>query len=220
MKTKYLTFPLEIKAADESEGEGKLSGYASTFGNIDQGGDIVDAGAFTKTLQENGGKFPILADHDPRKQIGWNVSAKEDSHGLLVEGVLDVKNNVLAKERFSLAKKGLELGVKVGLSIGYRIIKAEKDFDNPSVLRLKELKLFEYSLVTYPMNTEAMVLGAKNYEMLQDIDSEVLAQIKFLMDNGKTKTEILKALEKAAKEKEPNREVVHSLEKVSRLFEK
>lgn len=156
---KFRTFGFEFKEVSE---DGIIRGYASTFGNMDLGFDIVDKGAFKKTLKENM-HVPVLADHDPTKQVGWNLSASEDNTGLAVEADLDIKNVQLAKERYSLARKALELGAKAGISIGYSTIKAEPDSKNPSVRRLKELKLWEYSLVTFPMNTEAMVTAAKSF---------------------------------------------------------
>lgn len=117
-----------------------------------------------KTLQENKGLVPILADHDPSKQIGWNVRAEETEKGLYVEGKLDLENNEKAREKYGLIKTALELGANMGLSIGYGVVKALPDKERPSVRRLKELKLYEYSVVTFPMNTSAMVTAAKKLE--------------------------------------------------------
>jgi HK97 family phage prohead protease len=141
--------------------EGKVEGYASTFGNVDLGLDVIEKGAFKKTLQENKGVVPILADHNPSDQIGWNKEAFEDSKGLSVKGALNLKVQK-AIERHALSKQALEVGGKAGLSIGYMTIKAEPDRENPRIRRLKELKLFEYSLVTFPMNTASFVTAAKS----------------------------------------------------------
>lgn len=189
---KFLSFPFEVKSVDESEGY--IEGYASTFGNIDQGFDVVDKGAFSRTLQSSKGKVPILADHDPRKQIGWNLEAKEDESGLWVKGHLDLKNNQMARERFSLVKKAHEIGAKAGLSIGYTTIKAEPDPDRPVVRRLKELKLWEYSLVTFPMNTEAMVTAAKNWMEGASLDDSLEHWIAAAKENGYSDSQILSAL--------------------------
>lgn len=162
-KIEYKTFPFEIKEVDgDDSNEGRIEGYASTFGNMDQGFDIVEKGAFKVTLKDNKGRFPILADHNPYEHIGWNEQGKEDDFGLLVKGaiMLDVQKG---KEKYSLAKKALEIKAPMGLSIGYTTIKAEPDKENPRVRRLKELKLWEYSLVTFPMNTAAMVTAAKSF---------------------------------------------------------
>lgn len=195
MKNQFLTFPFEVKSADEA---GNIEGYASTFGNMDFGMDIVDRGAFKKTLRENAGKFPILADHNPCKQIGWNLAAEEDDKGLYVKGCLDIKNNVTALEKYSLAKMGMGVGAKVGLSIGYMTIKAEPDPENPSIRRLKELKLYEYSLVTFPMNDHAMVTAAKSWELMQAIDlsSGLDLFVETMLQKGYSEVEIHEALAK------------------------
>jgi len=220
MLNKFLTVPFEIKAATEENGKGVIEGYASTFGNIDLGLDIVDKGAFAKTLQENGGKIPILADHNPSKQIGWNLEATEDNIGLKVRGELDIENNQLAKERFSLAKKAKEIGASFGLSIGYMTIKEEPDSDNPAVRRLKEVKLLEYSFVTFPMNTQAMVTAAKHWNA--GFDQDIMEGVAKLLEMGHTKDTILKALEKAAetnnKPSEDAHLVLESINKVKNIL--
>lgn len=159
-RLEFKTFGFEFKEVSE---KGLIRGYASTFGNVDQGLDIVDKGAFKKTLKENMA-IPILADHDSTKQVGWNLKAEEDNTGLFVEGELMINDVQLAKERYAIAKKAIELGAKAGISIGYMTIQASPDTKNPLIRHLKELKLFEYSLVTFPMNVEAMVTAAKSFQ--------------------------------------------------------
>jgi HK97 family phage prohead protease len=166
-KNEYKTFPFQIKEVDKKLGI--LNGYASTFGNVDLGLDVVDQGAFVKTLQENGSKLPILADHNPSTQVGWNLDGKEDQYGLAVRGQLLIDSVQLAKEKFALAEKAQEIGAKSGLSIGYTAIKAEPDAQNPRIRHLKEIRLWEYSMVTFPMNTAALVTGAKSWLELEDL---------------------------------------------------
>ena len=175
-KIEIKSFELQFKDVDSS---GMIRGYDSTFGNVDLGLDIVDKGAFKKSLKETGGKIPILADHNPSKQIGWNLRAEEDDKGLYVEGKLDL-NVQDAREKYSLAKSALEIGAKSGLSIGYMTIKAEPDREKPMVRRIKEVKLFEYSFVTFPMNTAAMVTAMKsqyqsatNLELVKKLIEEI-----------------------------------------------
>jgi len=197
MKVEFKTFSLKL---DDVDSQGTIRGYASTFGNIDLGLDVVDKGAFKKSLKESGGKFPILTDHDPTKQIGWNFRGEEDETGLFVEGKLDM-NVQSAREKYSLAKTAMSLGAKMGLSIGYMTIKAEPDREKPMVRHLKELKLFEYSIVTFPMNTEAMITSAKS---LEGVDRATYLATE-LIKQGVTREEILKALHyEAAPEKDPS----------------
>jgi len=54
-----------------------------------------------------------------------------------------------------------QVGGRSGLSIGFKTVAAEPDAGDPYLRRLKELELMEYSLVTFPMNTEARVTDVK-----------------------------------------------------------
>ena len=153
-------FKFDVK---EISDEGKFDGYASTFGNIDLGNDIVAAGAFAKTIATNNGVVPILDSHDPTAQIGWNEKAEEDRRGLKVFGALDL-NIQKAKERHSLMRTAKQLGAKMGLSIGYQTIKSEPHNSKPDIRVLKELNLLEYSVVTFPMNPKASVTRVKEIE--------------------------------------------------------
>lgn len=156
----FRTFQFKVESASENSDTGMIKGYASTFGNVDQGWDIVDPGAFTKSIQESKGRWPILLDHDSTKQVGWNIEASEDNYGLRVNGEMQLITDE-ARNRYKLAKRAMELGTKMGLSIGYTTIKSEPDYDRPMVRHLKEVRLWEYSIVTFPMNEQASVDGVK-----------------------------------------------------------
>lgn len=156
------SFPFTL---DELNDAGEFSGYASTFGSVDLGGDVVEKGAYKKTLKESRGRIPILDHHDPTRQIGWNVQAHEDERGLFVRGLLDL-NVKMARERHSLMKMAQSIGGRTGLSIGFRTIKEEPDRKRSGIRRLKEIQLFEYSVVTFPMNPQAGVVSVKTKEQL------------------------------------------------------
>lgn len=185
------TFCLKIKALSES---GEFTGYASTFGNIDLGGDIVEPGAFKKTLNESKGKIPILDHHDPERHIGWNLSAAEDEHGLLVTGKLDL-NVQIARERYSLMKMAQEVGGETGLSIGYQTIKSEPDKSNPYVRRLKEIRLLEYSVVVFPMNPSAGIETVKQ-EPIHSGEPDHSNQLEPLMHSLQQLITIIKNINK------------------------
>lgn len=157
----FKTFEFEIKETNSAEEEGQFEGYASTFDNVDQGFDVVKKGAFKVTLKQNKGRFPILADHDWTSHIGYNESAHEDSTGLFVKGAINLKVQK-GVEKFALAKQAQKLKTRMGLSIGYTTLQSGLDAENPRIRYLTELKLWEYSFVTFPMNVEAMVTTAKS----------------------------------------------------------
>lgn len=159
MDKEFKSFPFKLSHVGQA---GEFEGYASVFGNVDLGNDVVVPGAFEKTLAESsGGKVPILDHHDPEKQVGWNLGAYEDERGLYVRGKLDL-NVQLARERYSLLRMASDVGGRTGLSIGYQTVKSEPDKERPQVRRLKEVKLFEYSIVVFPMNPQAAVTGVKS----------------------------------------------------------
>lgn len=151
---------LETKSLTEA---GEFEGYASTFGNVDQGGDVVEPGAFIESVvraKSDGRSIPMLWQHDQREPIGIWKDISEDSKGLFVRGQLLVEADPLAKRAHGLLK-AKALG---GLSIGYGVPAggAEMDERRRGVRRLKKLDLREISLVTMPMNTAAKVTTVKS----------------------------------------------------------
>jgi HK97 family phage prohead protease len=140
--------------------QGIFEGYAAVFGNEDLGGDIIEPGAFRKTLQENP-NLPILWQHDPKEVIGVTLQAWEDGKGLRVKGQLNLET-WRGREAYALLKQG----ALRGLSIGYQAI---KEIWEGSKRRLKEIRLYEWSLVTFPMNLEAQVIAVKTVVPFQDL---------------------------------------------------
>lgn len=136
-----------------------LEGYAAAFNNVDLGGDVIHQGAFTKTLAERGGKVRFLWQHDPTEPLGRPIEMREDENGLFVKAIISPTsrgNDALALLRDEAIS---------GLSIGYDPVKGATDFERvdsgETVRHLKEIKLFEFSLVTFPMNESATVTGLK-----------------------------------------------------------
>lgn len=154
--------PLDLKEVSD---EGVFEGYASKFGDRDQGGDTVIRGAFKNSLRSrkaNGIK--MLWQHDPSYPIGVWDEVSEDSKGLYVKGRL-LTSVSKAKETYELMKAG----VIDGLSIGYRTIKALRD-DATGERQLKELDLWEISLVTFPMLQSATVTSVKGDWNKRDVE--------------------------------------------------
>lgn len=130
-----------------------VEGYASLFGAPDQGNDVVMAGAYAAALARlaaDGRRVKMLWQHDPAQPIGVWDEVREDARGLWVKGrVLDTV--VQGREAAAL----VAAGAIDGLSIGYRTLRAEKNDKGQRLL--KELELWEVSLVTFPMLTSARV---------------------------------------------------------------
>lgn len=144
---------LALKFADGgvSVKKGVISGYASRFGLVDQGGDKVMAGAYTKSLKragDEGRNVKMLWQHDPSQPIGVWDEVKEDETGLYVKGRI-LEDVAKGREAIALIKAG----AMDGMSIGYQTRKATKGSDGSRELR--DLDLWEVSLVTFPMQMEA-----------------------------------------------------------------
>jgi hypothetical protein len=171
---KHLSADLEFKYQDDGTAIGTVSGYASVFGLLDRGGDIVAPGAFKKTLadwKKRKAAPPMLWQHDSCAPIGTWISLEEDEKGLKVTGqlVLDVQQ---AKDARALVMAG---AVKA-MSIGY--ISTDDTIDRATGVRtLKAVDLWEISLVTFPMLPEALINGAKS-----DFDPKALERL--LRDEG------------------------------------
>lgn len=159
---------LEFKASPE----GVVEGYASLFGEVDQGGDAVVAGAYTKSLAalaSSNRRVKMLWQHDPSQPIGVWDEVKEDARGLWVKGRI-LKDVEKGREAVAL----LEADAIDGLSIGYRTVKANRDAKG--VRQLQELDLWEVSLVTFPMLATARIDAVKAADLTERDFERLLTQ--------------------------------------------
>lgn len=164
---KKMVVPFEVKQITEDEEYFIFEGYASTFGNLDLGGDIVQPGAFRETIVDlmgakQVGKLPVLWQHDSTMPLGTYTEFREDSYGLFVKGRLPksdtfVSGRVIPQMKAESVRK---------MSIGYSTLESE---NSGSARLLQKLKLWEISLVTMPMNTMADVTGFKSNTHYQDL---------------------------------------------------
>jgi len=144
-------FAVDVK---DVTSEGQIAGYGSVFGNVDQGFDIVEPGSFDKSL-ETRGMPKMLFGHDMwEPPIGKWTKAGEDKDGLALEGSLNMDT-----QRGSEIHAGLKMGTLDGLSIGFLL--KDSEVDKRGIRHIKEVDLFEVSVVTFPMNELARVDAVK-----------------------------------------------------------
>lgn len=150
----------ELKDIDEQKGI--ISAYVSIFGNVDSGGDITMPGAFTKTIKERGPsadrpRIKHLWMHDIYQIIGVPQEITEDSKGLLVRSKFGTDD--FSQDKFKQHVDGLV----TEFSYGYDVIKdnVKSDPQHGEVRELTELKLWEYSSVTWGMNELTHIVEAK-----------------------------------------------------------
>lgn len=156
MKTKHLEF--QVKAAEE--GEGRISGYASVFGNKDSYGDVVIKGAFSSFLHKislSRKVVPVFYGHnmeDPKANIGRVLSLSEDDYGLKFDAQLDLSGDTYGR----IVYEQLKDGRLDSMSFGYQVLDYSMEKD---VTELRELELYEISVVPVPANPAAKVTEVK-----------------------------------------------------------
>lgn len=162
----YKSAPSEFKA--DAKDDGLYEGYFAVFNNIDDGGDVIEPGAFTKSIAERGpdsGRNRIKVAYFHRsgltKELPMIVGAppevlSEDSHGLYAKGRL-VLGTQAGREVWELMKAG---ALNEG-SIGYETIAARTRFEQ-GVRYLAELKLWELSFVPFGMNPATHLQAVKS----------------------------------------------------------
>lgn len=159
MDHKALPFELKIEPDDD----GRFEGWASTFGNVDNGMDVIERGAFRKSIG-SGRKVKMLWQHDMSQPIGVWDEIEEREQGLYVKGRL-LKDVAKGREAMAL----LRAGALDSMSIGYRTVEAVSEAGG-RVRKLMEVDLFEVSLVTFPMNDLAVVTDVKSIRTIRDFE--------------------------------------------------
>lgn len=162
---------IQVKAGpDDGLAEGQFTAYASVFGNKDSYGDVVMPGAFAKTLADwlkSGNPIPLLFGHnmsDPDYNIGGVVAAEEDAVGLKVTAQLDLENPK-ALQTYRMLK-----GRRINqMSFAYdEVDSGPSVHGGDQVWELRELKLYEVSVVTIGANQETEILAVKQAASLAE----------------------------------------------------
>ncbi|BAQ17435.1 HK97 family phage prohead protease [Methyloceanibacter caenitepidi] len=168
--------PIEFKFASTAS-SGALDGYAAAFGNVDSYGDVIEPGAFTKSLAQIGrDPVPMFWSHNPSEVIGKWDQLSEDATGLRVQGKITLSNTA-AREIFELVKDGAVRG----LSIGYRTKSAERTKRGNRLLT--EIQLLEVSLVALPANSSAKLISVKSAQAQDPAITERICE-EILRDAG------------------------------------
>lgn len=160
---------IEVKDMTWDGPSRKISGYGAIFGNVDKVGDMLLKGCFAKSIAERGpqsqanDKIIFLWQHDMKEPIGRITELKEDDRGLYFEAEID------DVERGNQALKQLESGTLNQFSIGYNYVWEKCEWDHEhDILVVKEVILYEISVVSIGCNGETEYLGLKSAEDTQN----------------------------------------------------
>lgn len=189
----------EMKANEN----GGIAGYFSTYDKTpDSYGDIIEPGAFTKTFEkraESGHPFPLCFNHDFSSVIGAVDKIEDTEKGPYIEAhFLDTQ---LAQD----VRKMLQSGAIYQFSFAYDVLDrrnpTEEEEKSGIANVLKELEVFEISVVTVPANQNAVATevksGRRNRKADEDIIRNCIKSLESLLDDGADDI----AEEQASKEK-------------------
>lgn len=189
-----------------AEGSLKFSGYASVFDGVDSYGDTIKPGAYKNTLTDRDRPIQLRWNHYG-PVIGKFTEIYEDEKGLFVEGEL-TKGHSTADDAAAL----LRHGAISGLSIGYTV----KDSEQQGVIRvLKDIELFEISIVETPADNSAHISSIKSATKLKDVE-QVLRQKGF---SQKEATEIVATVKKIHGEREEEKAKATELEIIKNFIQ-
>ncbi len=174
MKMEYATLSFEVKTSEIKEQKidgsnfGVFSGHMAAFAK-DRQDDIFLPGAFQKSIDRHkaiGRPIRMLSQHNSEHLVGAFPieSVREDEKGLFVVGNinLDVQKG---RESFSLMKQGVLSDMSIGFSVNH---KEGVEFID-GIRFLKEVQIWEGSLVTEPANPAATINEVKSVVPFQDM---------------------------------------------------
>ena len=134
-----------------------VKGYASVFSNRDSDKDIIQKGAFKRSIKALGpdgaDRIKLLAQHKLDRPIGKMVVLNEDSNGLYMEAKFGTHRD--GEDYYKMAKEG----IINEFSVGFETI--QKEANDAGGNNISEIKLWEVSMVTIAANDEAVVTDVK-----------------------------------------------------------
>ena len=177
-KTKSVTVKANV------DGNGRISGYASTFTRTpDWAGDVVAKGAFADWLTEykgGGATLPLLYNHDQSLDsfLGKVTEIHEDEHGLYFEADFD------ATESAQRARELAMDGRLAKFSFAYMIREQGPVTldDGTKANELRNLEVDEVSLVLTPANPDTSVVDVKAGRRNSKDDADELRTIRSLAE--------------------------------------
>ena len=178
------TKELPIFVTKTDDDLGIVEAVVSVFGVIDDGLDIIHAGAYTKTILERGGRVRVLDQHNTDSilnVVGRPLDMREIGRDELPPEVLErfpeATGGLLTRTQFLIdthegdgAFKRIKSGAVGEYSIGYEALdydysKATRDGKQITVRNLRTIRLWEYSPVIWGMNPATVTAGVKEGTM-------------------------------------------------------
>ena len=165
LKNKSPMFKSCLTAVKDIDEKGIVVFHSSVFNIPDRVKDIVDPGAYSKTITENFNEIQHYKNHDSTLMPGVLSELTEDSTGLLSKSQLMLKTQ-LGLETFEQYKAMAAAGKSMGHSIGYVPVREQKSEDGFN--HLKEIFLYEVSSLTKrAAHPDALTQDIKSIEEME-----------------------------------------------------
>jgi HK97 family phage prohead protease len=211
---------------DQDLKQGVVSGYFAMFGNKDLDGDIIEKGAFTKTIQERGpsgkGLIKMLLDHDRTKAVAKITNLQEDAKGLRYEA--KIGTHALGVDFMKMVESGLINQH----SFGFVTIKELYD-GQMKANRIKEVMMHEGSAIQFlGANPETTFIYLKSesdamkyFDLLEkfvktsDATDETLEKLELRL---KSLTELLKPVDTTLNDKGADLDTKSIIEQLKKTF--
>jgi len=160
----YKRSSVELKEVDE---EKRIISAVVSTSDLDDGGDIIMPGAFSRTIRENQKRIKMLWQHKSDTPIGRPTFMEEmPSGGLRVDSY--VSRIQKGEDFLTLAKEE----IVTEFSIGF--IAKEWSHDDDGIRRITDLDLMEFSPVTWGMNKNTQLIGIKSADDLTPKNIEAI----------------------------------------------
>lgn len=161
MKTYFEQKMIADSVRDVSENDRRVKVAISKMGNVDHDGDVIEHGAYTKTLTERGPKGANLiwhlTDHNPSLKSAVGKFSEIYTDGDYLVGITNIPNTTWGNDVLEFYKSG-HINQH---SIGFRTIKSEAVKGDQPFNLIKEVFLYEGSAVLWGANpmTPTMTVG-------------------------------------------------------------
>ena len=174
MKYRDMLYKSCLSLVKDIDEKGVVSFHASIFNTPDRVKDVVDKGAYKKTIDENFREIQHYKNHVVGPIPGIIRELSEDESGLLAKSKL-ILGTQLGRETYEEYKAFAEAGKSMAHSIGYAPIREEK---RDGFNHLKEIMLYEVSSLTVrAAHPDALTVDIKSFE---DFDlSELIKEENF-----------------------------------------
>lgn len=157
------TKALKTQPQDFTDGKsGSISGYFATFDHDhgDSYGDVIRKGSFLGTIarrKKTGHPFPLCFNHDFSCIIGRVTDIGEDDKGAYFTA------EFFPTEKAQEVRNMVKSGVLWQFSFGYSVLDQGKvkAGDGTTVNELREIELYEVSLVLVPANSRSVITDIK-----------------------------------------------------------